>query len=101
MCLTYRRKYTWEEELAWIAAHWTSKSFAHQLKRLCLAATIFHIWRLRNTVIFQAGHASTVGLLKEIIEAVRYVTSSWSGYPRTQENWTLLLEWGVEWKCLV
>lgn len=101
MCLTYRGNYTLGEELAWMATHWISKSFAHQLKWLCLSATVYHTWRLRNTVIFRAGHASTAGLLKEIIEAASYVISSWTGFPGTQENWTPILELGIDWNCIV
>ena len=53
MCLVYRGSYTWDVELSWLAAHWRSNSFADQMRRLALATAVYHVWRLRNEVIFQ------------------------------------------------
>ena len=43
MCLVYRGSYTWDVELAWLASHWKSNSFVDQIRRLALAATVYHV----------------------------------------------------------
>lgn len=48
--------YSWDDDLAWLAAHWGSNSTANQLNRLCLAAALYDIWRLRNAVVFQSRY---------------------------------------------
>ncbi|XP_027177582.1 uncharacterized protein LOC113776822 [Coffea eugenioides] len=40
MCLTFRGSCSWDQNLAWLAAHLRSNSFADQLRRLCFAATV-------------------------------------------------------------
>lgn len=48
----------------------------------------------------QSKTVSYSGLLKSIGEAVCYVANSWLGFPRTRENCELLMERGLEWKCV-
>ena len=62
----------------------------------CRTATVYHVWRLRNEVIFQLKSATFDKLLKDIIEAGCFVASSWSSFPKTRQNWEIVLKWGVD-----
>ena len=67
MCLVFRGTYSWDEEITWLASHWRSNSFADHLRRLVLAATVYHIWRFGSEVIFQSKPFVCSQLLKSII----------------------------------
>ncbi|GAA0142264.1 hypothetical protein LIER_03204 [Lithospermum erythrorhizon] len=42
----------WDEEARWIVVYGLGKSFVSKLRRLCVNAAIYHIWRARNQFIF-------------------------------------------------
>ncbi|KAI8537342.1 hypothetical protein RHMOL_Rhmol09G0016300 [Rhododendron molle] len=67
----------------------------HSLFKLCLAASIYYIWRERNGHIFQRiGHNSDL-VMPQILEKVKACASSWQNVPRTVDNITICMDWGI------
>ncbi|KAG9158857.1 hypothetical protein Leryth_017889 [Lithospermum erythrorhizon] len=43
----------WEQEAEWLLSKGIGKSFKSRLRRLCVAAAVYHIWKARNRRIFE------------------------------------------------
>ncbi|GAV92800.1 zf-RVT domain-containing protein, partial [Cephalotus follicularis] len=49
LCNIVRPILPWAEEVAWMTSHATRNSFHHTLRKLAMAATIYHMWIERNS----------------------------------------------------
>lgn len=61
---------SWDIELAWAAAYAKGRSVKAEMYRMALAAIIYHLWRERNTRIFQQKQQPVERLVKMIIQEI-------------------------------
>ncbi|KAH7841749.1 hypothetical protein Vadar_033880 [Vaccinium darrowii] len=61
--------------------------------KLGLAATIYHLWRERNSRVFQSRGASTDMVTLCIVEDIRSCLCSWKAVKRTHESAHLSVVW--------
>ena len=88
-------------EVQWWSAHLKAESFATKLKRLVLSTTIWHPWQERNSRIFKQANKTNVQLVATIMKIVQLNCVSWESAPRTRKNLELVLEWGLDHRCLM
>ncbi|KAL3527895.1 hypothetical protein ACH5RR_012551 [Cinchona calisaya] len=65
-CLTFMGYQRWNDKVKWLSKHWGADSFANQLKLVPFVATIYHIWKGRNGVIFQKKEINKVKVFADI-----------------------------------
>ena len=101
ICLLYRGDMCWQMEVQWWSVFLKGESFATQLRRLVLSATVWHLWQERNSRVFKQTSKTNVQLVAAIVNCVQSTCVSWESAPKTKENLELMLEWGLEYKCLM
>ncbi|KAI8572394.1 hypothetical protein RHMOL_Rhmol01G0195000 [Rhododendron molle] len=83
------------DEIHWGLTHCKDCSIQSRLFKLCLAASVYYIWKERNGRIFQQiGHEST-SVVRLILEEVKASMTSWMHVSRSATNICLILEWGL------
>lgn len=89
-------------EIDWVCSRMNGASIVHtpysiccRVYRLSLAATIYWIWRERNSRLFQGKTLPAPFLGSHIIAEVRACLCSWRGLKRTDENQLLVDVWGL------
>lgn len=60
-------------KIQWWSKHMKADSFAGKLKRLALAAVVWHLWQERNKRVFQQYNRTNVQLVKAIVKEVRLI----------------------------
>ncbi|KAI8530734.1 hypothetical protein RHMOL_Rhmol11G0082600 [Rhododendron molle] len=61
----------------------------------CLAATVYHIWRERNSRIFRNHGVDSTSVVNRIVDDVSARLCSWRRIPASVENHDLGLTWGI------
>ncbi|KAI8548646.1 hypothetical protein RHMOL_Rhmol07G0290300 [Rhododendron molle] len=74
---------TLEPELQWGIRKCVDQSMRSAIYMLCLAVTIYHLWRERNFRIFQHEGMDTNAATKKVWEEVRACACSWRNLPRS------------------
>ena len=62
---------SWSVLIPWAASSWHGKSVSSSVNRLCLAASVYYIWRERNCRIFKSLTCPPNVTLKAILNTVR------------------------------
>ncbi|XP_070006069.1 uncharacterized protein LOC142162817 [Nicotiana tabacum] len=60
----------WDEELRWAEKKTKRNTAAAKLYKMAVAATVYHVWKERNTRIFQAKVTSWKAMSKKIIQVI-------------------------------
>ena len=71
-CGLERESLGWEGELKWAAEKLKGKALISTLLRVGWNAFVYHIWRERNCRIFQHKAASSMKILEDISEVMKY-----------------------------
>ncbi|KAI8528312.1 hypothetical protein RHMOL_Rhmol12G0140600 [Rhododendron molle] len=82
-------------EVQWGSLHGKDSSMRVTLFKLCLAASVYYLWKVRNGRIFlQVGHEST-GVEKLILDEVKSCAGSWKHELKTLDNLRVCSEWRI------
>lgn len=82
-------------EVSWGSHSCKNKSVWASLFKLCLAASIYYIWRERNGRIFQRIEHDSGSVMFQILEEVEACSSSWRNVPKTVDNLNISMDWGI------
>ncbi|KAI8570416.1 hypothetical protein RHMOL_Rhmol01G0032200 [Rhododendron molle] len=82
-------------EVQWGSLYGKESSMRVTLFKLCLAASVYYLWKERNGRIFlQVGHEST-RVEKLILDEVKSCASSWKHELKTLDNLRVCSEWRI------
>ena len=65
----------WKERVSWMATHWHG-DFCSVIKKLCLAISVYYIWKERNTRFHTNSTSSIEEVFCSIVEQVRMKLST-------------------------
>lgn len=85
----------WDFEIGWASLHWQGTGFSSTICKLALAATLYHLWRERNSRIFTQKLCSTADVTSAIIADVRGRVCSWGKVPYTRANAAICHNWNM------
>ncbi|KAL3524882.1 hypothetical protein ACH5RR_013254 [Cinchona calisaya] len=71
LCCTTRRNDSFIGKLEWMSKNWKVESFGNQLKKLALAATIYHL-NARNGILFHHIPTTPITIVADIMNAIQY-----------------------------
>jgi superfamily II helicase len=99
-CMT-RPEIEWEKVKDWYEAKFTGKSLMANLCKLCLAASIYHLWKLRNDLC----HGNTPRTEEVVVKNIRWEVQSRvmvkGRFKRSAQNEKLAKLWKFEFLGLV
>ena len=87
----------WEAFISWVSSNWKGNSLSHKIKKLCLAISIYMLWRERNNRFHTQRSKDIQEIALSIVVEVRLKLSTFinmtntSGNRRLQESWDLPL----------
>ena len=85
----------WRYLVSRFSQEWKMKNFKTICWKLCLASTVFNIWKERNSRLHN-GTANNANIVRDKIEdMVRMKLASFKGVKDTQENRELALVWNL------
>lgn len=82
-------------ELQWGVLHCKGDSMRKILYKLGLAASVYYIWRERNSRIFKGRPTEPGALIQMIVEDIKASVCSWRKVPCSIENQRIGLDWGI------
>ncbi|KAG5525159.1 hypothetical protein RHGRI_031740 [Rhododendron griersonianum] len=83
------------DEIHWGLTHCKDCSIQSRLFKLCLAASVYYIWKERNGRIFQQIGYESTSVVRLILEEVKASMTSWRHVSRSATNICLILKWGL------
>ena len=95
LCLVSRPILPWEDELQWFVCNSKGKKFSSYIRKICLAATIYVLWRERCLRLHEGSIRNAFVVTAEIVLTVRLRLISFRKIPPTDENKALGLSWNV------
>ena len=99
MCLSAGDTLPWTNEVQWLNAHWKSKSFPNQVRRLVYVGVVYHIWEARNQALFKHMPVKEEDITHEVHTAVRDVVAGWKKFPVNKTSLELAIELGLPLTC--
>ena len=75
----------WNDMTSWLATNWCGNSFSTKIKKMCLATTIYHLWKERNCRFHSNSIHREEEIFCSIIDQVRLKLST---YRRVEGNAT-------------
>ena len=85
----------WEELIMWLATHWRGTSFEVVVRKLCLAATVYHIWQERNSHFPTNSRRRTMEEVLAAINMVRGKLTSFRAVEDSIRNRYIQVKWGL------
>ena len=85
----------WQEMVSWMVTHWQGNSLSTTIKKLCLAITVYQIWKERNSRFHTNSVTSTEEIYFSILEQVRLKLSTLTRVEDNQQNRTLQILWSL------
>ena len=69
---------TWEDIVIWSARVWSKKKAAHIIPKMAIGASIYHLWRERNTRTFRHEFKTKERILQDICTYMRaHISIKW------------------------
>jgi len=94
-CFIRYPKQAWEDIAEWSSSALKGKSLWNTLCRLCLDASIYHIWRQRNDLLHGNVPRSEEQIIAQIIWEVKTNILASSSFKDTVFNQRLIQEWNL------
>ncbi|KAF8391125.1 hypothetical protein HHK36_023426 [Tetracentron sinense] len=93
---SWRTILNWEEEINWVQSSFKGSNLVNLVKKVAFNATIYHLWKERNNIIFNNEFSSTVEVSKKISSDTR----NWFGLlkPSVEDspaNKDLMMNWNL------
>ena len=82
----YTPNIPWKELVSWMATHWQGNSFSTTIKKLCLAITVYQIWKERNSRFHTNSVHTTEDLFCSISEQIRLKLSTFNHVEGNHQN---------------
>ncbi|KAK3193367.1 hypothetical protein Dsin_024677 [Dipteronia sinensis] len=81
----------WNDFIAWASAYWRGNTHIIVAKKLCLGATVYHIWKEHNCRIFKGIQRTSSLVACSIIDTIRCRLSSINlkDHPLIALNWNV------------
>ncbi|GAV92740.1 hypothetical protein CFOL_v3_36118 [Cephalotus follicularis] len=95
MCNITRPILPWTSKVQWMTDHTKGNKFHHTLRKLALAATVYHIWIERNRRCFKNRFLPFPELVKRIREDVSGKLSIDNHAQRNDRHHSLCVNWGI------
>lgn len=89
--MLYRGAYEWTDEINWWSNDCKSKNFADKLARLSLAVTVYHIWKVRNQIVYQKGRLNDWEIMQNIIRDAKFSVMKWRKVKKKKK-------WGIKYQ---
>ncbi|GAA0164487.1 hypothetical protein LIER_20108 [Lithospermum erythrorhizon] len=71
------------------------KGFKSKLRRVCITAAVYHIWKCKNVVVFENRVLEVELVTMQCIQGIKSRVSSWRNIKRTKTNWRACIDWGL------
>ncbi|XP_060216340.1 uncharacterized protein LOC132643835 [Lycium barbarum] len=65
-----RQAMNWQQEIQWALTHARGRSTNAEIYRMTLAGSIYHIWKERNTRVFQGKRRVAAIVVRQIVQEV-------------------------------
>lgn len=79
----------------WGSIHYKDNSMQSNVFKLCIAASVYYIWKERNGRVFQQVGHDTTSVERLVVEEVKACMSSWRWVTRTAKNQGLIIDSGL------
>ena len=99
-CGNIRHPRNWENEFLWVTAT-KGKSFCAILKRIAWGATIYHLWRQRNSRVYENIFTPADAIFHIICNDVRLRVSSFQKVADNPRNRAMCERWSLPLNILV
>ena len=66
----------WQELISWMSSNWRGNSFVNITKKMCLAISVYYIWKERNTRFHTNSTSTYDEILSTIVEHIRLKLST-------------------------
>ncbi|GAA0159090.1 hypothetical protein LIER_15957 [Lithospermum erythrorhizon] len=88
----YHDPQNWIAEARWIASKGLGKGFKGRLRRLCITTMVYHVWRVRNDVVFNKGIMEIGHVVATCIHNIKSKVDSWRNIKRNRTNYKTCIE---------
>jgi hypothetical protein len=85
----------WYDVVNWSVINFTGSSLWENLCRLCLGASVYHLWKLRNDLCHGNTHRTEEDVVKQIKWEVRSRIMAKGGFTKTGQNAALVHLWNL------
>ncbi|KAG5537062.1 hypothetical protein RHGRI_024489 [Rhododendron griersonianum] len=87
--------------MSWAKQFYSGNAMVLTIFKLSLAATIYWLWRERNSRVFQSRSQDCSSLQDAIVDDVRACISSWRGVKSSPQNHDLAASWEISRKIFL
>ena len=85
----------WKEMVSWMTKWWNGNTFSTITKKLCIAITVYQIWKERNTRFHSNSICTTEAVYCAILEQVRVKLATFRRVEDNQRNRSLQTIWNL------
>jgi superfamily II helicase len=94
-CMIFNSAVEWEEVVSWSVSGLTGSSLLVNLCRLCLATSVYHMWKLRNDLCHGNTPRTEEAVVKQIKWEVRAMIMAKGRFKKTGLNAKLVQLWNL------
>ncbi|GAV91953.1 hypothetical protein CFOL_v3_35338 [Cephalotus follicularis] len=95
MCNVERMALPWDDEIRWMLAHSKGSKFPETVRKLALAATVYHVWLERNRRTFSNLFLPHQDLVRRVRRDVVGKLSTRNNAQQCEHHHSICENWGI------